>query len=209
MVQFGQLLTYEREKKGLTLSDVSKYTKIREGFLKAIEFGEYEKLPSSAYAIGFVRNYIKFLGLPEQKTLALFRREFEAEKVDNVLPAGLADEGQFSSIRIKLTQSIALVSVAFLLLVGYLLFQYRYAVINPPLTITSPSEMQVFQAAVLVTGKTDPNAMVYVNNEAIAVDENGSFRKTINAFSGKDTITIKVINRFGKQTSIIRHVEVK
>jgi len=49
------------------LKDVSKSTKIKEVFLEYIENGEYEKLPSSSYARGFVKNYIKFLNLPKKK----------------------------------------------------------------------------------------------------------------------------------------------
>jgi len=64
MVNVGEKLYEERVKKGHTLEEVSKATKIRASFLLAIEKGEYKKLPSGTYVHGFVRNYARFLGLP-------------------------------------------------------------------------------------------------------------------------------------------------
>ena len=73
MVHVGEKLSEERIRRGLTLEEVAKATKIRASFLQAIEKGEYKKLPSGTYVHGFVRNYAKFLGLPEYEILSLFK----------------------------------------------------------------------------------------------------------------------------------------
>lgn len=210
MVHIGELLAQERKRQGLTLSEVAKHTKIREPFLLAIEKGEFQKLPSSAYAAGFVKNYIKFLGLPEVRTLALFRREFAAEGLDRVLPRGFTREVGPQKIRIKLTQSVILIVLVFLVLAGYLLFQYRYAILPPPLSVDTPKEMATLSSSsVPITGKTDPNVIVTINSETVAVDNDGNFRKTLTAFTGKNTVTVKVVNHFGKEAILVRHFTVK
>lgn len=207
MVRIGQHFAEERQKKGLTTTDVAKATKIRESFIIAIENSEYQKLPSSAYAVGFVRNYAKFLGLPEEKSIALFKREFNSEKEYKVLPKSFGRGEEFSANKIKLSQGVSLVVIAILLVIGYLLFQYRYAFFSPPLDVTTPKEMTTTaSSSVIVSGFTDANATVLINNDTVAVDADGNFRKTVALFSGKNTITIKVINHFGKVTMLQRHV---
>ncbi len=49
MITAGQKLYEERIRRGLTLEEIARATKIRSSFLSAIEKGEYKKLPSSAY----------------------------------------------------------------------------------------------------------------------------------------------------------------
>ena len=62
---------------------------------------------------------------------------------------------------------------------------------------------------VKIQGTTDPNATVFVNGEAVSVDEGGNFQKELSVFPGKTTITIKAVNSFGKQTVIKRDILVK
>lgn len=210
MIRAGQRLYEERIKKGLTLEEVSKATKIRANFLLAIEKGEYNKLPSSAYVQGFVRNYAEFLGLPKKDILALFRREFDEEKIFKVLPEGLTRSKEFPLRTLRIQQAVIVTTSILLLLLGYLFFQYRYAIINPPLEITAPKEGAVFSDfQIRLSGKTDPNATVSINGQGVTVDNNGNFVKTLDVFSGKSTISITATNRFGKETKKERHIEVK
>lgn len=209
MVRIGEKLREERIAKRLSIEEVSKAIKIKASFLSAIEDGLYNKLPSSTYAQGFVNNYAEYLGIPKKEARALFRREFDEEKVYKVLPQGLARE-EFPMFRVRLAQTAFLGIFAIILLVGYLLFQNRYVFINPPLTVDSPKEKAVLLSSnVTVAGKTDPNATVYVQKEAVFLSPDGSFSKKIDAFPGDVTIQIRAVNRFGKQTEIERHVQVK
>lgn len=210
MIGAGQRLKEERLKRGLTLSEVSKATKIKISFLSAIEKGEYQYLPSSTYAQGFVRNFAKFLGLPEQEILALFRREFNDEGAFRVLPVGLLRKEEFPLKRIKFAETFKIVILVLIGLVFYILFQYRFAFIKPPLNIYSPKENSIVSSqTVVVSGKTDSNAAVFVNNEAALSDSSGNFKKTITVFAGKSLITIKAVNRFGKESTAERHITVR
>lgn len=209
MVKAGQRLKEARLSQKLTIEEVAKATKIRENFLSAIEKGDYYRLPSAAYAQGFVVNYAEFLGLPKKEILALFRREFEEDKVFKVLPDGLARKEEFSLNRLRLQQTMLVAVSALLLLIGYVLFQYRYAIINPPLQVSIPLENQIVQKDVQVRGKTDPNASITLNDEIISVESDGTFKKTITLFPGSTIIHIKAQNRFGNHTQIDRHIEIK
>lgn len=210
MIRAGEKLREERLKKHLTLEEASKATKIKVSFLLAIEKGEYKKLPPATYAQGFVRNYAAFLGMPEQEILAVFRREYSGEKIVKVLPEGLLGKEEFPLKRFRLQQTSKLIIFVFIMLVSYILFQYRYAIIDPPLTIDSPTEGAVVSSqTITVVGNTDSNASVFVNNDPASLDTNGNFKKVVSVFTGKTTITVKVINYFGRETIVERHIEVK
>ncbi|MEK7160238.1 MAG: helix-turn-helix domain-containing protein [Patescibacteria group bacterium] len=202
MTKAGEKLKEKRLEKGLTLENVSKSTKIKREFLEFIEDGKYEKLPSVSYAQGFVRNYAKFLGLNEKEIMAIFRREFEGEKLYRVLPKGFEREDEFPISKFKIRRSALFIILSFLIFLSYILFQYRYAVINPPLSITSPKNLsQISSSQITIFGKTDSNATVYVNSNAVSVDESGNFQKVIFVFPGKVTITVKAVNKFLKETT--------
>lgn len=208
MIKVGERLKEERIRRGLTIEDVSSATKIRPNFLEHIEKGEYEKLPSVTFAQGFVRNYVSYLGLAEKETMAVFRREFDEEKIFRVLPQGLVRE-DFPLNRFKFSQ-IFLVAALFASLLGFLLFQYKDAIIAPSLSLTTPSQNQVFKTTTIeVSGKTNPDNIIFVNTFPVSVRGDGTFRKVISVFEGKNEIVIKVVNRFNKTTEVRRQVEVK
>lgn len=210
MIKAGEKLKEERLKKGLSLEDISKSTKIKPSFLEYIENCQYQKLPSASYASGFVKNYAKVLGFEEEEVMALFRREFDSEKAYKVLPKGFEQKEDFSSEPFRNRRFLFLVATVFSLFILYILFQYRYAFLNPPLEIVNPRENAVVNSSfVKVTGKTDSNVTVYINKDLISVDQNGNFEKTISVFPGKSIIEIKAISKFLKQTDKKITIEVK
>jgi cytoskeletal protein RodZ len=200
MIKSGEKLQQTRMEKGLSLEDVAKATKIRTEFLSDIENGEYQKLPSASYAHGFVRNYAKFLGLPDEEILALFRREFDERKVYKVLPKGMGQGDDFPHPQFKVRQAVLLSFIILIFFIGYLLFQYRDAFLNPPLTITSPKVGSISTSQITISGKTDQNTTVYIDKDVVSVDDNGNFEKVINVFPGKSAVLVRVINKFSRET---------
>lgn len=209
MVRAGQKLKEERLRQGLSLEDVEKGTKIKKIFLTAIEKSEYHTLPSSSYAQGFVRNYAEFLDLPVGQILGLFRREFDERKVYKVLPESLTRGESVPGRKLRLNTKILVAASAVILLIGFLTFQFRFAILNPPLEVTSPKENATTAQEVTIAGTSDPNATVTVNNEPVALGADGTFMKKISLFPGKTTIAIKARSAFGKETLLQRSIEVK
>ncbi len=63
----GNVLKKRREEKGYSLNQASEILKIRVCFLSAIESDNLQALPGGIYTLGFLRNYVNFLGLdPEE-----------------------------------------------------------------------------------------------------------------------------------------------
>jgi cytoskeletal protein RodZ len=209
VVKLGQLLQQQRMRKRLTFEDAARATKIKANFLAALEKGEYHKLPSPAYAKGFVINYATYLGIPRAEVVALFRREFDEKRAYKVLPDSLTKRQSYSKPWIKIQESIFVIVGLVILFLGFLLFQYRSVFIPPHLTVDSPKDNAVISTDITVIGKADTEATVTVNNAMVSMNTNGKFSKQIALFPGKGEIIIKAKNRFGKETTITREVTVK
>lgn len=207
MVQVGQRLHDIRVKKRLSLDEIAAATKIKAPFLAAIEKGEYNKLPSPAYAQGFVRNYAAYLGLPKAEIVALFKREFDEKRAYKVLPDGFSAKTEFPLHRIRIQHSLIVIGFFLLLFSFYLFYQYRSVFIPPALSVSSIKQDDT--QGVTIHGKTEGSAMVFVNEEPVSIASNGEFTKTISLFSGKSTIIVVAKNKFGKETVVEKEVVVK
>jgi cytoskeletal protein RodZ len=210
MVRIGQEFARERKKQGLSLAEVSKATKIKEEFLHAIEVGDFKALPSSAYAYGFVSNYAKFLGLPVEKSLALYRREFDEKKNIAVLPKGFSNPDEYSPPKYRFGKSVLIISFIFVVIAGFLFFQYRAAIFNPSIKIESPKEGESINSLTLIVkGKTDPASTLVIDNKQVPIENNGNFSKEIAVFPGDNTLTFRVENKFGRVTTVARKILVR
>ena len=73
MESVGEFFRQVRETKGLTVEEVASKTRIRSDFVKALEDGNFAKLPDQVFARGFVRSYARSLGLDEEDAMHLLR----------------------------------------------------------------------------------------------------------------------------------------
>jgi len=72
MESIGEFFKQVRETKGLTIDEVASKTRIRTDFVKALEDGNFAKLPDQVFARGFVRSYARSLGLDEDDAIHRF-----------------------------------------------------------------------------------------------------------------------------------------
>lgn len=210
MTRLGLRLKEERVSRGLTIDEVAKATKIRPQFINAIEQGSYKKLPSKAYAHGFVRNYIVFLDLPMRESLAMFRREFDEREYVDVLPESFTKKREIALNHINWQKTTLATGIVILGFLCFLFFQYREVLFNPRLTILFPKENAILtKEEITVIGSTNVNAIIRVNNVSAYVDQNGHFTKSIVVFPGEYTITVIATNKFGRSTMVKRDIQVK
>ena len=69
MGHFGDKFRQARDKKELTLDQVSNVTKISSRMLKAIEEEHFDQLPGGVFNKGFIRAYAKHLGLNDEEAV--------------------------------------------------------------------------------------------------------------------------------------------
>ena len=74
-ISLGALLKKEREKKGLSHTQISQQIRLRPRFLEAIENEEWDLLPAPSFVRGFIRSYARVLGLDEERVVDLYGEE--------------------------------------------------------------------------------------------------------------------------------------
>jgi cytoskeleton protein RodZ len=85
----GSALRAARQSLGLSLSDISETTRVRERHLAAIEGGLVDQLPSRPFSIGYVRAYANALGADADATAARYRAEFPSPDDELHPPVGV------------------------------------------------------------------------------------------------------------------------
>ena len=97
----------------------------------------------------------------------------------------------------------------FFTIAAYLVFQYKSFTALPNLEIDSPQDGETITQQVLtVSGLTETEATIKVNNQPALVDDVGKFSAKIEVFEGTEEIIIKATSRSGKETKVIKKINV-
>lgn len=207
----GQILKEEREKKFYTLEEIEKATKIRLELLQALENDDYKKLPPPTFVQGFIKNYGKFLGLPTDKLLAIYRREFsEGKNPPRILESftNPLDKKRFRITPAKILGTVVLTLIVTFFI--YLWFEYRFLIGAPFLEVSEPQDqLSVASTTIYVSGRTDPESKVSINNQEIQVDLSGRFSQEIQLTDSSNTIVVTATSKSGKEARIERTVFLK
>lgn len=197
-----------RRRKGLSVTDVERATKIRARFIEAIESDRYDSLPSESYAKGFLKNYSEFLGLNSTVVLAFFRRQTREAPRSTLLPKGVTEPLNRSFFQLTPGKFLAmLLAGMFFLLLGYFVFQYRALNAPPVLTVDSPAEnYTATERRIDVLGETDSDATVTINGVSTLVRSDGKFFDQVTLEPGVNHVVIVATSRYGKSASITRDV---
>ncbi|MHA1599387.1 MAG: RodZ domain-containing protein [Alphaproteobacteria bacterium] len=109
----ADLLRRAREDFGQDLRGVADILRIRPAYLEAIESGEFDLLPGTTYAVGFLRTYAEYLGLDGEDMVERFKAETQAaaHHSELIFPEPVA-EGRIPGGAIILV-SVALLAVAY------------------------------------------------------------------------------------------------
>ena len=73
----GEFLSYERQRKGLSLEEIDQISRIGPRWLEAIDKGEWSAYPSLIYAKGHIRGYASVLGFDGSRIIAEFEEELK------------------------------------------------------------------------------------------------------------------------------------
>ncbi len=78
MNTLGEQLKKEREKKGITLVEVARVTKIRKTYLQALEEGDFDA-QSPVFMKGFLKSYAEYLGLDSAEIIKRYKYDIKTE----------------------------------------------------------------------------------------------------------------------------------
>lgn len=209
--KIGQILQEERQRQGLSQKQMADLTKIKVEYLRALEKNQFDQLPPSTFVKGFIRSYARVLDFDVKPLLALLRRDYKEDNTGKLLPREfMRPVIKKQSFWRPITLFVASLAVIFLMLLGYVSWQW-YSLNRPPeLYVHSPEDNQFVSAQIEVRGQTQPEAMVSVNAQPVSIKPDGSFRTELYLPSeGIATVTVEAVDQRGKTSLVQRTVYVK
>jgi cytoskeleton protein RodZ len=81
----GPLLAAERERQGLSRTDIAQRLHMSVSQVEALEIGDYERLPRGTFLRGFTRNYARVLGLDADAMVALLAGDAPREQAPGIV----------------------------------------------------------------------------------------------------------------------------
>jgi len=200
----GERLVAAREAKGIDLLRAERETKIRRGYLAALERGDYASLPGGVYVRGFLRNYSQYLGLDPDEAVAQWHREAPADVPEPVIvvprPLVAARKGLVLSSGIVVAAVVTVVVLAILAYIGFQLIRFSEPpplnVLQPPTAVTEVAEGSTTYA---LRGTTVAGGLVTIEAPGrdplnITAAGDGAWLATVELRRGKNQFDVSAVD---------------
>ncbi|HEY9147552.1 MAG TPA: helix-turn-helix transcriptional regulator, partial [Gammaproteobacteria bacterium] len=142
----GRRLQQAREAAGLSRSEMAAQMRISERTIAALEEDDYDTLPSATYVSGYIRSYVRILGLPE----ADFVKPLHHTTEQPAIVTAIGSNGQVSSRALP----VRLVTYLLVALVVVSVVMWWYTKRDMPETFTTAPQSEVAE----VTAAEQPGA---------------------------------------------------
>ena len=191
MKRASSILESTRLDRELDFTEISKKTKIPLKYLIAFENEKTADFPEEPYCSLMLKDYADFLGLNGEEILCLFRRDY-----DRRIPKALPRRFLFSfTPQFAFSLFIIVLAVIF---ASYLVAEYLKFNRPPHLKINWPQNLS--SQSVEISGLTDPQATVKINDSLVIVDEKGNFQKKIEISTAEAKIVVEAKSPAGVVT---------
>lgn len=84
--EIGHSLRKQRESLSLSLPEVERYTRLRQHYLRCMESGRLEELPSMVQGRGMLSNYASFLNLDSEEILLQYAEGLQQRRLERMQP---------------------------------------------------------------------------------------------------------------------------
>lgn len=200
----GEMLRASREALGLTPKEVEKETRVASKYIIALEEHAFSKLPETIYAKNFVRALSRFYKLDQDIMVDALMREMIAVTGTETSNDSLIERLQAKNfVATPTVFKIGILGIAFLALVSYFAFSVHSILRAPTLIVHSPRDSQVFGIhRIVLEGTTDPEVELTVNQEAILIESDGTFKEILNLPEGVSILRVAAKKRHSKAREI-------
>lgn len=207
----GELLEFERKRNNLSLSELASSTKIDLARLEALENNQFEVLPTSPFVKGYLRACARVLSLDSQALIAVLRRDYKESQAGQLVPRSdtKLNRGRFWHTHLFNWPALPLIASILAALV-YAALQWYKATRPPQLELLGPDDQAVVAAEVAVSGYTQPDLLLVVNEIPIALNPDGFFQTTLKfPEEGLALIKVEAIDEAGRSATLERTVFVE
>lgn len=220
----GEQLQLAREARGVSIAECSRRLKISAAHLQALEEGRYNDLPSPVYIKHYVQLYASLVGMPWERIAETYEQEihvFYAPQDQGIVGpeershirstkrhrSPSASGHQRRALVVPRLLKYGVIGIVVLLLGVYFVWQVVQFLSPPDLTVSQPvGDVIVHQSRVLVEGRTEPESIVEINDQSVAVGQDGRFSEEVFVHSGLNTIRITTRSKQSGERAEVRHI---
>ncbi|MCX8035240.1 MAG: helix-turn-helix domain-containing protein [Candidatus Dojkabacteria bacterium] len=192
MLSLGDLFKQKRIEKKFTTSDVARELNVREVLILDLESNDFSKFVSEKHVINLIKIYANFLGINQDKALAIYRRETaKTEKKrdlfskngDNVQLLALRVADKLIGLLLMIVRPVNLILLLFifiLIFIFYFLYtQWNNFVRPPEVIILSPSNGDILTEKRFTVSGIAENSSIEISMNGIQatfINDQGEFR---------------------------------
>jgi cytoskeleton protein RodZ len=86
LVEIGRKLRRQRESLNLKITDIERFTHLRQKYIEALEKGDIDDLPSPVQGRGMLSNYARFLNMDDEAILLRFADALQTRRLERSTP---------------------------------------------------------------------------------------------------------------------------
>ena len=200
-IEFSQLLQEKIKERGYTLKQLAEATGVSPAHLENLSHGRFEKLPPAPYLHGYLEKIGQALGFDPEPWWQEMKRH------EDLRQSGQKDRLPDSLFFKKPERSWIFGAGIVVLVIFYAGFRFSAILGRPLLTVYDPSDATTETGVerFAVRGVVQ-NGDVYINNEAVTPQKDGSWEKEVLLESGLNTIEIRAKKLLGRENVVVRQI---
>lgn len=197
-----------RKRQGISLDMVAERTQIQRKYLEAFEADAHHLLPDPIYARHFLKQFVIAINGDTEYFLSKYEEECgSCSAVTDKLRVPRQRTGRHLLLRWRTWAKVLGLSAVVILLFMYIGFQLHNLVAAPNLIVDAPhDDIQTTVATITVSGQTDKEVRVSVNNNPVLTDPTGRFETRITLTRGLNVIEIEAAKKYGQSQTVRRSV---
>ena len=205
----GEKLKEHRKRKGLSPEKAARAININARYIKQLEEDNYNNLPADVYSINILKRYAELLSLNPITVINAYKKEksvyYKTKKLDK-LPLRQSSKFLRTILNPKLIKyTVVLIIISFVL--AYIGWSVNKIISPPDLFLYQPeNNLTTTENNILITGKTEPEVTLLINEHPILSEKDGSFEKLIYLQKGKNTLKITAQKKYSKKNIIYREI---
>ncbi len=206
----GSLLKEARINAGMSVEQAAAKTRLKSGYICAIEEGRLDELPSGIYRKRYLKEYAEALGIDCERFFIRSEHFIASEKEDkNNL---FREKSEIHERQIVIPRLIKNLAVGFAVLVCafYLKSQFNTVAAPPALAVENPPESYVTsEREIVVSGSSEPETEISINGKKVLSGTDGKFNQPVSLRNGINTIMVVAKKKHGQESTIIKQVLLK
>jgi cytoskeletal protein RodZ len=165
----GAALTAARDRRGLTIDEAARDTRVRPELLRALEAEDFDELPGDVYVRGTLRTYGRYLGLDPEKVVALYAGASGDLAPPGPPPTSIGSSAPVAHTRLRDSQRLVLLGAVTLLVLAIGLgIVSRQRTAPPPGTVDAAAQQPELDRQITadVVAKRDAEVTVTIDGAA-------------------------------------------